>query len=63
MRAKECKVIKTYCHDYGIYEYECGYGADIDCDQCKFVVGPELGDLRRGLDPSAKCHQPKGGYG
>ena len=35
--------------DYG-YEYDCGYGTTIDCDQCKYGGGKK--------DPQAKCNQP-----
>lgn len=59
MAANACKLISVYCPDYGIDEYECGYNTTIACDECKFVVGPESGDRRRGLDPAAKCHQIK----
>lgn len=34
--------------DYG-YEYDCGYGTTIDCDQCKYGGGRK--------DPAAKCNQ------
>jgi len=34
--------------DYG-YEYSCGYGTTISCDDCKYGGGRK--------DPAAKCNQ------
>ena len=59
--ATGCGVIKTYCHDYGVDEYDCEYDTTILCDECMYVVGAESGDRRRGKDPSAKAHQKKRG--
>lgn len=41
-------------------EFDCGYGTVITCDECKFVVGPESGDMRRGKDPAAAVNQDCG---
>jgi hypothetical protein len=35
------------------YEYDCGYGTTIDCEQCKY------GACGGRKDPEAKCNQPK----
>ena len=43
--------IQTCNHPLDPVEWECGYGAIIDCDECKYG--------RRGgkKDPEAKCNQ------
>lgn len=37
-----------YWTDIG-WEYDCGYGTTLDCDQCKYGGGR--------CDPEAKCNQ------
>lgn len=46
-----CKGYK-YWTDCG-YEYDCGYGTTITCEECKYC------DAGGRKDPEAKCNQPK----
>ena len=39
-----------YWTDFG-YEYDCGYGSDLTCEDCKYGLGK--------CDPEAKCNQSK----
>ena len=43
----KCKGYKEWT-SYG-YEYDCGYGTELICEDCKYGMGRK--------DPEAKCNQ------
>ena len=48
-RHPKCKGHMTNTPD--CYEFDCEYGSELTCDECKYGGGCK--------DPEAKCNQPK----
>ena len=49
------------CQGYYDYlgEYDCGYNTDIFCEDCVFVAGVGLGDMRIGKRPFSVKRESK----